>query len=72
VKTKARPKTKKGGLKHGVRQMFRIQKGYGGMARPKIGEKYKTSTHPTLLFTCNNCRKSLTRRYGRLKKVTQV
>lgn len=72
VKVKARPKTKKGALRRGTRHIFQIFKGYGGMARPKVGEKYKTSSHPVILFTCTKCNRSVPKKYGRLKKVTQV
>jgi len=72
AKTKPRPKTKKHGLKWGVRQMARVISGYGGFPRPKIAKKAKTSTHPVFKYTCEVCKKSIVRSFTRAKKVSQV
>ncbi len=71
AKTKPRPKTKKHALKWGIRQMSRITSGYGGFPRSKA-DKVKQSQHTTLKYTCQECKKSTIRAFGRMKKFSQV
>ena len=71
AKTKPRPKTKKHGLKWGVRQMARVVSGYGGMPRSKIN-KSKQSQHVVLKYTCEKCTKAHVRSFQRMKKFSQV
>ena len=72
AKTKPRPKTKKRGLKWGVRQMARVLSGYGGFPRPKAADKSKQSQHIVMKYTCDKCKKSTLRSFKRAKKFSQV
>ncbi len=72
IKNKPRPKTKKHGLKWGVRHVSKILAGYGGYPRSKA-DKSKVSTHPSFKLTCSVCKKSSIKAYSdRAKKVSQV
>ena len=71
-KVKARPKTRKHGLKWGVRHQAKIESGYGSFPKPKAAKSEKTSKHPTFIFTCSVCKKSHVKVYSRAKKVSQV
>jgi large subunit ribosomal protein L44e len=57
-RTKPRPKTKKGGLKWGVRHMFEVESGYGGFPRPIVHDKAKTTKKANLRYQCMKCGKS--------------
>jgi len=67
-KTKPRPKTKKRGLKWGVRQMARVKAGHGGSPRQKAAKKAKTSTKAVIKYTCEKCNKSTIKSTKRSKK----
>ncbi len=71
-KVKPRPKTKKHGLKWGVRHQAKIEAGYGSFPKPKAAKSEKTSKHPTFVCTCSVCNKSQIKVYRRTKKVSQV
>jgi len=72
AKGKARPKTKKGALKWGVRQYARIVAGYGGSPRIKP-ESVKTSKHVALRYECLVCgKKHYKQNTVRAKRVGQV
>jgi large subunit ribosomal protein L44e len=71
ARTKPKPKTKKHGLKWGVRQFFKVTTGYGGMPRSKLN-KSKQSKHIVLKYTCEKCKKAHVRSFARQKKFSQV
>lgn len=71
-RTKARPKTKKHGLKWGVRHVGRIFAGYGGSPRKTINVS-KTTKKVALKFQCLICNKIHFKQNPiRLKKFEQV
>ena len=73
VKTKPKPKTRKGGLKWGIRHMAKISSGYVGFPRPILHDKSKTSRKANIRFECAVCKKSFYKqRPRRLKKVEQA
>ncbi len=73
VKNKPRPKTKKGALGWGIRQMARISAGYGGFPRPKKPKTAKQSKKIAFVYECTECGRKHTKREPiRSKKIEQI
>ena len=71
-RTKARPKTKKGGLKRGVRHVGEIFMGYGGSPRKTVNVS-KTTKKLALKFQCLTCSKTHFKQNPiRMKKLEQT